>query len=1077
MNDKIYEAYIGNLGKEFQSQVKKRLAWIASMINGNKILDIGCSQGILDILLARENKNVIGIDIAKEVIDKANELKLQEPKEVQDNLKFINMSYTQFNSNEKFDTIILGEIIEHFFYPQNLISVSYNFLKKDGALIITLPFGINDYFDHKKDYYLFDIINEINYEFKLDKIEYFENWIGLKVIKKEEKSKNEYINIEILKKFEEQINTYEYANYLKRIKLNEKIAEMNNSFNSSIAKMKKERDYYINLSNKYKNDLKKVNNRFVLRLIRKIKNINKISMPKKKTYSRKFYDRIPKYISNISSSNGSNYYKKSEITVGIITDEYMYNYYKDAINLKYITYQGYKDIIDNVDLVLFVSCWKGMNNNDWKGMTQGQIQNRVIEIFEYAKSKNIKTIFQTIEDPSNFNIFVPIAKHADYIFTSASEMIEEYKKETGNDNVYLLDYGVNPQFHNPISFRREKNKEKNGIFFAGSWAKKYLERCQDAEMIFDGVVKSGQKFVVADRNYGLNLKDYDFPVKYNKYLVPSIKHDDLQKVHKLFDWSLNLNSIKYSPTMCAMRVYELQAIGNLLISNYSMAVNNTFPNIYIVKKSEEVDKILNGYSNLDKFRMQVDGIRNVMSVHTVYDKLNYIFNLIGEKKYLFNEKKVLVLTDKKTPQMVDTFNKQTYKAKELKEISSITQDIVNKYDYVAFLSSNIYYKENYLQDMINAFKYTNSTFVTIQSKVINDKVIGTTYEYINDVKDIYKTIFDTKKFKLNDIISNNNLAGNGFCIDPFQITKFYKKMKKPLISVIVPIYNNGKHLIGKCFNSLLRCSMFENMEIILVDDGSNDLETKNNIINLQKEYSNVKTYFFNDNGSGSASRPRNKGVELATTEYVTFLDPDNELINDGYTKLYNKILEGNYDMTFGSILKLGEEENRLTYFKNDVEIDNPRETLIERKFKPQSIQACLIKKEVITKNKIENPIGAAGQDTLFFQEIMLNIKKAYYMNIDIHIYYASRKGSVINSINHKFFEKFYILEKYQVQKFKEYGVLKEYIEKKLDNFIKNWYYAKLELVTDEKEKKMSINIINNIIDLYKDSIQLSNVTK
>ncbi len=85
--------------------------------------------------------------------------------------------------------------------------------------------------------------------------------------------------------------------------------------------------------------------------------------------------------------------------------------------------------------------------------------------------------------------------------------------------------------------------------------------------------------------------------------------------------------------------------------------------------------------------------------------------------------------------------------------------------------------------------------------------------------------------------------------------------------------------------------MFEDMEILLMDDGSSDEETLGIIKRLTREYENIKSYFFPIGGSGSALRPRNKGIELAQAKYVTFLDPDNMVINDGYTKLYNE-LEG-----------------------------------------------------------------------------------------------------------------------------------------------------------------------------------------
>ena len=53
-----------------------------------------------------------------------------------------------------------------------------------------------------------------------------------------------------------------------------------------------------------------------------------------------------------------------------------------------------------------------------------------------------------------------------------------------------------------------------------------------------------------------------------------------------------------------------------------------------------------------------------------------------------------------------------------------------------------------------------------------------------------------------------------------------KSGKSYQLSVIVPTYNNGEHLRYKCFQSLSRSSIFEDMEIIIVDDGSTDDYTR-----------------------------------------------------------------------------------------------------------------------------------------------------------------------------------------------------------------------------------------------------------
>ena len=781
-----------------------------------------------------------------------------------------------------------------------------------------------------------------------------------------------------------------------------------------------------------------------------------------KPVNKKLESNIELLTSNIPDSNGISYYKKADVNIAVITDEYMYNYYKDAVNLIYVTPDNYKQIIDSnrIDVVMFISCWKGMGvNNDWRGIAN---RDKVSDVFCYARSMGIKTVFQSIEDPSNYDIFIGIASVADYIFTSCIEKIPDYKKDTGNENVFLLDYGVNPIIHNPIGFLNkqsidEKLYNRNSLFFAGSWAPRYKERCNDMCMVFDGVIKTKDiSLVIADRNK--YIKGYNFPFKYSKYIISPIEHTMLQKVHKLFDWTVNINSIKNSLTMCAMRVYEVQALGSLMISNYALSVSNVFPNIFIVFNSDEVGNILNGYSQEQIVNMQIEGIRNVMTKHTVFDKINGVFEKI-DIDCQFRQKNVLVLCEEKCSSVVECFDRQTYLQKELYSLSEVPNINQDSFDYVIILQEVKDYGRFFIEDLICAFKYTDVAY-TVYSQDEPDLV---PYNYVNNTHMLYDTMYDLNKISLKDVVSLERKELNGFLIKEQQYCESTQAEK--MLGVIIPVYNNGKYLKDRCMKSLKRSSIFNKMQVYIVDDGSTDIETITIVKEIEKQCDNVTTFFFDDGGSGSASRPRNKGVEMCNEKYVTYLDPDNEAVNDGYAKLFSIVEKKNVDIAFGTILKVADQTNMLSFMYKEAFIANPRQELISRKFKSQSIQACVIKKELITRNNISNPIGAAGQDTTFFYQLMLCSETAYHITLPIHIYYAQRSDSIVNTVDISFFKKFLLLEKYQVQVLKKFGVLDEYKEKKFNYFLQNWYYKKLEQV-NEYEKDAAQKIISSIIDLY-----------
>lgn len=783
------------------------------------------------------------------------------------------------------------------------------------------------------------------------------------------------------------------------------------------------------------------------------------------------YENFANLIEKISESNGSSYYKKADLTIGIITDEFMYNYYKDSAHFLAIGHDNYKELVDNagLDLLMYVSCWRGMYNNDWYG---DELHGEIPGVIRYANDRNITTIFQTIEDPTNYERYLPIAKECDYIFTTDKDCIPKYKVDTGNSNVFLLEYGVNPAFHNPIGMRKKYEEsmqskyDRSSVFFAGSWMDRYKNRCRDITLIFNGVLDSGTNLVVADRNVEVKLPGYKFPKRFRPFVIPAIDHTALQKVHKLFDFNVNINTVQDSSTMCAMRVYELQALGCLMLSNYSLAVSEIFPGLFMINNREEVGEILKKYSEIDLYQMQVENLRDVMTDKTVFDRLNYIFEKCGVN-YVFPEQSVIVLCEEKTEHICYMFEQQKYDKKTLMTMEqyrfSGTSD-----GFIACFRDDYEYDEYYLTDMLNAFKYCDVDYVTKDATCI-----GAEYDFIEGKADIYVSVFKSTCFSHISELYDDKVQGKGFRLDPFGVNESRRLTgDRKEIAVIIPIYNNGRYLQGRCFRSLLRSSVFDKMQIYLIDDGSDDEETLAVIRKLENRYDNVTTYFFDQGGSGSAARPRNKGIEISKEPYVTYLDPDNEAISDGYAKLYEKIQQTDVDMAFGAIFMRATSEKlmRIGYLFQDRLIKNPRDLLIAENFRSQSIQACMIKRSLITEHSLQNPEGAFGEDTFFFHELMLNAQYVYYLNEPIHMYYAQRLNSSINDVGSSFFQKSFILEKYQRAQLEKYELVEEYIERKLDYFTINWYIEKLsDCRPDERES--CIDVIDQIVKLYGKTIQ------
>lgn len=110
-------------------------------------------------------------------------------------------------------------------------------------------------------------------------------------------------------------------------------------------------------------------------------------------------------------------------------------------------------------------------------------------------------------------------------------------------------------------------------------------------------------------------------------------------------------------------------------------------------------------------------------------------------------------------------------------------------------------------------------------------------------------------------------------------------MDQPLISVIVPVYN-AEQSLQKCVDSI-RNQSYENLEIILVDDGSPD-RSGELCDTFAKEDSRIRVFHKQNGGQSSA---RNLGLNHMTGAYVTFVDSDDWIEPGYYLRMMQLITE------------------------------------------------------------------------------------------------------------------------------------------------------------------------------------------
>lgn len=630
-------------------------------------------------------------------------------------------------------------------------------------------------------------------------------------------------------------------------------------------------------------------------------------MPDPEEWLSQYEDRI----ASIPDSNGIRFYQRLDVRVGIICDEFFYDSICEAANFVYITPDNWEETVTkaSIDVFLFVTAWRGLHE-EWRGIgtlrsviekSYNLMRDTVFQIIDRCKEERIPTVFYSKEDPPNYELFLNFAKKCDYVFTTAQECIPYYQRNCQNASAQAVQFGINPRFHNPIgSYQKEK---EHTVLFSGSWMKKYPKRCDEISVIFDGILASPYDLHIIDRNYG--VEQYQYPDPYRASASPAVEHSKLQKLHKLFDWAVNVNSVTASETMFANRTFELQASGVLLLSNYSVGVNEIHPTVFMVNTSEDVTHILSGFTGEVRYERQLAGIRSVMTSHTCFDRISELLAPTGIDTSQ-PERRILVLCDQITERVRDSFARQTYTHKTLLSQSELTPSVLADFDMVTWFCSDSRYGEFYLEDMINGFKYTACDYITkdawYQDGQLQD---GLEHTYVSAMKSRFRTVFWRDAFSDAFFLTPPEAMElpNGYSIDHCSYqeggTVREERTRPYLISVIVPIGAHGSHLYGKAFSSLLCSSLFSDLEILLVCDNEINDRTQAMLSYLQESYSNVRSIAVENSGNPVAAFLRSGGLAQATGSYIAFLNAENEAICDGYARLYEAAASSGCDIALG----------------------------------------------------------------------------------------------------------------------------------------------------------------------------------
>lgn len=215
-------------------------------------------------------------------------------------------------------------------------------------------------------------------------------------------------------------------------------------------------------------------------------------------------------------------------------------------------------------------------------------------------------------------------------------------------------------------------------------------------------------------------------------------------------------------------------------------------------------------------------------------------------------------------------------------------------------------------------------------------------------------------------------------------------MKK--VSVVIPVYNMGNR-VEACVESILK-QTYENIEIVLVDDGSKDnsLEVCNN---LAKKDERIKVYHTENRGSGPA---RNHGMENAEGDYVCFPDADDIYSPTAIEDMINAMQEQNSDFViagYDAIAPDGKTHTPKIYPDKSFDGDYVRNNYHE--FMSSHMEFGingapwnkLYDMEIIRKHNVQYPPLRRHQDTGFIYRYICHINKITFISPVVYTYYQN----------------------------------------------------------------------------------------
>lgn len=266
-----------------------------------------------------------------------------------------------------------------------------------------------------------------------------------------------------------------------------------------------------------------------------------------------------------------------------------------------------------------------------------------------------------------------------------------------------------------------------------------------------------------------------------------------------------------------------------------------------------------------------------------------------------------------------------------------------------------------------------------------------------------------------------------------------------LLSVAIPCYNSAAYM-GKCIDSLLPGG--EDIEIIVVDDGSTKDNTAEIADGYAKRYPSIVKVVHKENGGhGSAV---NAGIEHATGLYFKVVDSDDWVKEEAYLQILEKLREllanGQVlDMMVSNFVyeKLGEKKKKVMQYRHILPQDQVFGWEDCRSFAKGHyllMHAVIFRTQILRDCGLKLPEHTFYVDNLYVFEPLPYVEKIYYMDVNFYRYFIGREDQSVNEqimisridqqlfVNYRMIDYFVGLDPRKLRKKRLEQYMKNYLE-------------------------------------------------